>query len=227
MPEVRNTVDPSGLTVTPSAPRSPLAGVHAPLAPSRPSVPSELRQPIYVALRVRRDRAAHGVLRWANSSNASLDEDIGVGGVWRCVLEHERAARRFSSAGVLRTTKPDVWRGEHTRFRNGTRSRRWGRTVVPSAPLRGLRPGPSLRHRRQPEAPVRATAKPSHGCLRPVKRRFSGPRAWGSWDGSGRFLAPAGPCIAPARSLYTPFARVAGNSASIDRDNSRRRRFYA
>ncbi len=44
--ELTNTVEPSGLTATPSAPSSDGVGVHAPEAPSRPSVPSELRQPV-------------------------------------------------------------------------------------------------------------------------------------------------------------------------------------
>src|ERR1700683_3938321 len=43
---VTNTVRPSALTVTPSAPSRPGVGVHTPLAPSCPSVPSELRQPL-------------------------------------------------------------------------------------------------------------------------------------------------------------------------------------
>src|SRR6202049_1396821 len=43
-----NTVRPSGLTAIPSAPSSEGVGVHAPDAPSRPSVPSELKQPAWV-----------------------------------------------------------------------------------------------------------------------------------------------------------------------------------
>ena len=52
---VTNTVEPSGLTATPSAPNSEGVTAHAPEAPSRPSVPSELRQP------ARRDRTGGGV----------------------------------------------------------------------------------------------------------------------------------------------------------------------
>src|SRR5271165_211453 len=43
---VTYTVWPSGLTVTPSAPSSEALTPQLPLAPSRPSVPSELRQPL-------------------------------------------------------------------------------------------------------------------------------------------------------------------------------------
>src|ERR1700730_1428522 len=43
--EVTYTVSPSGLTATPSAPSSEGVGVHAPVSPSRTSVPSELKHP--------------------------------------------------------------------------------------------------------------------------------------------------------------------------------------
>lgn len=44
--ELTKTVDPSRLTATPLAPSSDGSAVHAPEAPVRPSVPSELRHPV-------------------------------------------------------------------------------------------------------------------------------------------------------------------------------------
>jgi hypothetical protein len=98
-----------------------------------------------------------------------LDEDIGVGGVCRCVPEHELTADRFLVTGCAEDHEaerlgfentPDSQR-EHTRFTQLNPLAALGTHTGASATLRGLR--------RAAPAPVRGTAKAFSWCLRSVR----------------------------------------------------------